>query len=78
VTTYSLHPGVVHTELGRYVLPNWPRVRTVLLYVSGWFMKTPVQGAQTSIYCATEPDLHGETGKYYRCVLLGLATDWRL
>merc|ERR1719431_1330865 len=29
------------------------------------FLKTPLGGAQTTIYCAVEPSLAAETGKYY-------------
>ncbi|XP_069019314.1 retinol dehydrogenase 13-like [Embiotoca jacksoni] len=65
VTTYSLHPGVIRTELGRHLwsmIPLWKRV------VSTPFMfliKTPAEGAQTSIYCAVEENLQNESGLYY-------------
>lgn len=29
------------------------------------FIKSPRQGAQTTIYCAVNPDLEKVTGKYY-------------
>ncbi|XP_008293503.1 retinol dehydrogenase 12-like [Stegastes partitus] len=61
VTTYSLHPGVVKTDLGRHL--NGPM--QVLMKVSSPFLKNPVQGAQTTIYCAVEPSLANETGQYY-------------
>merc|ERR1711892_757016 len=36
------------------------------------FLKTPVGGAQTTIYCAVEPSLATETGKYYAdCARIG-------
>ena len=61
VTTYALHPGVVATDVWRAV--PWP--------FRSWIkrnMITPEQGAQTSIYCATSPDVALETGLYYdRC-----------
>lgn len=66
VTVYSLHPGVVRTELWRHVsAPVQVAVRIFSL-----FTKTSVQGAQTSIYCAVEPALEKETGGYYRYVSL--------
>lgn len=63
VTVYTLHPGAVQTELGRY-----------LPFLIGWvfhlfglvFFKTPKQGAQTTLYCVLEPGLEKESGLYYR------------
>ncbi|KAG7266474.1 hypothetical protein CRUP_028423 [Coryphaenoides rupestris] len=61
VTAYSLHPGVVQTELWRHL--NGPQ-QAVMKLVSP-FTKNSVQGAQTSIYCAVEPTLENESGGYY-------------
>ncbi|KAK5898137.1 hypothetical protein CgunFtcFv8_015579 [Champsocephalus gunnari] len=61
VTTYSLHPGVVQTDLWRHL--NAP-TRAIMKMVSP-FTKTSSQGAQTSIYCAVEPSLDKESGGYY-------------
>ncbi|XP_029943589.1 retinol dehydrogenase 12-like [Salarias fasciatus] len=61
VTTYSLHPGVVQTDLFRHL--NGPQ-RCFMKVVSP-FTKNSVQGAQTTIYCAVEPKLANETGGYY-------------
>ncbi|XP_053198001.1 retinol dehydrogenase 12, like [Scomber japonicus] len=61
VTTYSLHPGVVQTDLWRHL--NGPQ-QFVMKMVSP-FTKTSVQGAQTTIYCAVEPTLEKESGGYY-------------
>lgn len=58
VTTYALHPGVVATNV-------WRRVPGPVRWVMKKFMVTPEQGAQTSIRCATAPELAGETGRYY-------------
>ena len=61
VTTYSLHPGVVATDVWRKV--PWP-IRPLMLRR----MDTPEQGARTSLYCATSPDVGTATGRYYeRC-----------
>lgn len=59
VTTYSLHPGVVDTEVWRSV-PGWLRP---LLRLRG--LITPEEGARTSVYCATAPELAQQTGLYY-------------
>ncbi len=58
VTTYSLHPGVVATNV-------WRRVPWPLAWGMKLFMLTPEKGAATTLYCATEPLLATESGKYY-------------
>ncbi|XP_032359678.1 retinol dehydrogenase 12, like isoform X1 [Etheostoma spectabile] len=61
VMTYSLHPGVVQTDLWRHL--SGPQ-QIVMKMVSP-FTKNSSQGAQTSIYCAVEPSLATESGGYY-------------
>lgn len=58
VTTYSLHPGVIASDVWRQV--PWP-VRPLIKR----FMITVEEGARTSLHCATAPELAGETGLYY-------------
>ncbi len=58
VTTYSLHPGVIASDVYREV--PWP-----LRKVMTMFMKSTKDGAKTSLYCATSPDVAGDSGKYY-------------
>jgi retinol dehydrogenase 12 len=58
VTTYSLHPGVVASDIWRRV--PWP-VRPLMTRR----MLTTGQGARTSLYCATEPELASRSGRYY-------------
>ncbi len=58
VTTYSLHPGVIASDIWRRV--PWP-VRGLMKRR----VDSPEQGARTSLYCATAPDLVGESGRYY-------------
>jgi retinol dehydrogenase 12 len=58
VTAYSLHPGVVASEIWRRV--PWP-ARQILTRR----MLTIEQGARTSLYCATSAEVAGESGKYY-------------
>lgn len=61
VTSYALHPGVVASDIWRRV--PWPARRLV---TRG--LLTVEQGAQTSLYCATEPGLATASGRYYdRC-----------
>ena len=58
VTTYSLHPGVFASDIWRRV--PWP-VRGLMKLR----MDSPEHGARTSLYCATAPELAGESGRYY-------------
>lgn len=58
VTTYALHPGVVATDV-------WRRLPRPVAWVAKKFMVTPEQGAQTTLRCATAPELASETGHYY-------------
>uniref|UniRef100_A0A3P8SQJ2 Retinol dehydrogenase 12, like n=1 Tax=Amphiprion percula TaxID=161767 RepID=A0A3P8SQJ2_AMPPE len=61
VTTYSLHPGVVQTDLWRHLTGP----QQFIMKIAKPFTKNSVQGAQTTIYCAVEPSLANETGHYY-------------
>jgi NAD(P)-dependent dehydrogenase (short-subunit alcohol dehydrogenase family) len=58
VTTYALHPVVIASDIWRRV--PWP-VRPLMKRR----MDSPERGARTSVYCATSPDLAGESGRYY-------------
>ncbi|XP_073687338.1 retinol dehydrogenase 12 [Garra rufa] len=61
VTVYSLHPGVVQSELFR----NLSKPVQIAFKVFSPFTKNTIQGAQTTIYCAVEPKLDNESGGYY-------------
>jgi NAD(P)-dependent dehydrogenase (short-subunit alcohol dehydrogenase family) len=58
VTSYSLHPGAIASNVWRRI--PWPVDAVMKL-----FMKSNEEGAQTSLYCATNPKLATESGKYY-------------
>jgi len=61
VTAYSLHPGVVASDIWRRV--PWP-IRPLMKLR----MISTEDGARTSVYCATEAELAAESGGYYvRC-----------
>lgn len=65
VTSYSLHPGVIRTELGRH-WQNWfPLLGPLLSAPSLLLMKTPTEGAQTTIYCSVMPGLEALSGRYF-------------
>ncbi|MFX1378600.1 MAG: SDR family oxidoreductase [Promethearchaeota archaeon] len=58
VTVNAVHPGVVNTNLGRdqSKFSQW---------FARKFFKSPEEGAKTSIYLASSPDVEGITGKYF-------------
>jgi retinol dehydrogenase 12 len=58
VTTYALHPGVVASDIWRRV--PWP-VRPIVTRR----MLSTTDGAQTSLYCATSPDVAQDSGLFY-------------
>jgi NAD(P)-dependent dehydrogenase (short-subunit alcohol dehydrogenase family) len=61
VTVNALHPGAVATRLGRGSGP-WT---DLLQRAIGVFMKSPEQGADTSIYLASDPAVAGLNGRYF-------------
>jgi len=58
ITANAVHPGVVATNLGQdqSKFSQW---------FSRKFFKSPEEGAQTSIYLASSPEVEGITGKYF-------------
>jgi retinol dehydrogenase 12 len=63
VTVNALHPGVVSSHL----FHDSPLLlRTLLASVGRAFMLSPSQGARTSVYLATAPELARQSGGYYR------------
>jgi retinol dehydrogenase-12 len=58
VTTYALHPGVVASDIWRRV--PWP-VRPLMTRR----MLSVDQGAATSLYCATSPEVAEASGLFY-------------
>ncbi|XP_029958087.1 retinol dehydrogenase 12 [Salarias fasciatus] len=65
VTSFSLHPGVIRTELGRHVEGWFPMLGAILRLPSLLLMKTPWQGCQTTLYCAVTPGLEDRSGQYF-------------
>lgn len=64
---YSLHPGAVYTNVADKGLDGHAflqGVRKVFAPVESFFLQSPLEGAQTSVYCATEPSLQG--GRYFQ------------
>ncbi|XP_035215987.1 retinol dehydrogenase 12-like isoform X2 [Stegodyphus dumicola] len=66
INTYCLHPGVVHTGLGRHLGHSISRIIGVIYQgCSRMFFLSPYKGAQTTIYCAVEESLAYDSGYYY-------------
>src|SRR5664280_824403 len=62
VTATVLHPGVVSTRFGS---EDPSLIFKVVVPFYRPFMKTPQQGAATSVYLASSPDVEGVTGRYF-------------
>jgi NAD(P)-dependent dehydrogenase (short-subunit alcohol dehydrogenase family) len=56
VRAFSVHPGGIYTDLARHLSAEE-------LAFDGE-LKTPEQGAATSVWCATSPQLEGKGGVY--------------
>lgn len=61
VTCYSLHPGVIATELIRNI--RW--IRLLMLPISKLFFLSPEEGAQTTLHCALQEGLEPLSGRYF-------------
>lgn len=68
VHVYSLHPGIVDTELCRTLdKVYFPGVRALVMRIFCYpWVKTPDQGAQTTLHCSIDEKAGEETGLYYR------------
>ncbi|HLI89148.1 MAG TPA: SDR family oxidoreductase [Ktedonobacteraceae bacterium] len=67
VTVNSLHPGFVATNIAQNNVP--PPLRPVVKFFISLLGMSAQEGAETSLYLASSPDVEGVTGKYYiKCV----------
>jgi len=60
VTSNSVHPGEVQTNVTRD-----SRLLSLGIRIAGMALKTPEEGAATSVWAATDPSLDGVSGKYF-------------
>lgn len=60
IEVFSLHPGVIATGLSRHM----GIVHYIKCYVMSFCLKSTEQGAATSVYAATAPELAGKSGAY--------------
>lgn len=58
VSTYSLHPGVVASDI-------WRRIPSLVRPLVTMFMITNEEGAKTSLHCATAPEVADQTGLFW-------------
>lgn len=64
IRVYSLHPGVIATELWRSIKQNGFFTKAGMA-IFEYIMKTPFHGAQTTLYCALDSSVENDTGLYY-------------
>lgn len=64
VHAYAVHPGTVGTDLFRYLTEEERTALGERISGAGIVMKTPAQGAATSVMAATSPHLADEGGSY--------------
>lgn len=62
ITTHSLHPGVVKTNIGNKNNKSWISLVWTLMKP---FMISEAKGAKTSVYLATSPEALTTSGKYW-------------
>ncbi len=61
VTANALHPGVIASGFGQ----TYPGPLSVLVKIARPFLLTPEEGAATSVYLASSPEVEGITGQYF-------------
>ncbi|KAF7652762.1 hypothetical protein LDENG_00092310, partial [Lucifuga dentata] len=75
VTCYSLHPGVIRTELCRNA-SLWQRL--LLTPFAKLFFLDPAEGSQTTLHCALQEDIEPLSGRYFsNCALRDAGTKGR-
>jgi retinol dehydrogenase 14 len=62
VTAMSLHPGFVRTDFGA---EDQAWFFSIISHAVRPFLKTPAQGARSSIYLASSPDMEGVTAQFF-------------
>lgn len=62
ITSNAVHPGLVATGFGS----GASGISGILMLLARPFSKSPQEGAQTSLYVATSPEIFGVTGLYFK------------
>jgi len=67
ITTYSLHPGAIVTEIGRNVPKTIAKILNIVTYP---FLRDVIYGVQTIMYTMLDDDVVQHSGKYFNnCAL---------
>jgi len=78
VQAFSVHPGGIKTELGRHMTPETSAaVEARSAKIGGFSWKTIPQGAATSVWAATAPELNGHGGAYLEDCHIAEVTEER-
>ncbi|XP_033028023.1 dehydrogenase/reductase SDR family member 13-like [Lacerta agilis] len=62
ITCYAVHPGLVKSDIFRHI-PVW--LKPLFLPILWLFSRDTINGAQTSIYCATQEGIEKYSGRYF-------------
>jgi len=65
VSVYAVHPGAVATDLGRHYQSKIPSFLLPLTDKVKLFLQDSQHGCQTSVFCAVEPSIAKDSGRYY-------------
>lgn len=66
MNVYAIHPGFIDTDLQRNLQESYPTLnRFVQLPFVKLYLKTPIDGAETTLYCSLDEECANETGLYY-------------
>ncbi|XP_071868537.1 retinol dehydrogenase 13 [Bombus fervidus] len=66
VTVNAVHPGIVRTEIMRYMGIYQNFLGRLAVDTLTWlFIKTPIKGAQSVLFAALDPSLDDVTGEYF-------------
>jgi NAD(P)-dependent dehydrogenase (short-subunit alcohol dehydrogenase family) len=60
ITVYAVDPGMVKTAIA-----NHEFITRTIVFLLTWFLKSPQQGAATTMNCATNPAFKEKSGKYF-------------
>lgn len=66
VTSNCFHPGIIHTDVTRYLSSLAPILSPIFDVLSRLLLRNSVSGAQCTIYAALDFNLQNISGQYFR------------